>query len=478
MLNTDFMIRKCLFILTLVFSLSTSHAFGDRDIWYVLRQSFRLRDQSHHPEVMAQIAYLKAHPAYFTAFAKNSQRYLYFILESIKAERLPGEIALLPMIESNYNPFAYSHAGAAGLWQLMPGTGSGLGVKQDWWYDGRRGILNSTRAAISYLSYLNRFFDGNWILTFAAYDSGEGTVQRAIQDNIKHNRQTDFWSLPLPRETQAYLPRLLALASIIKYPKYFGVSLPYAKYEPAFQEIEVGSQIDLTHAAKLAHMSYRELLKFNPGHNRWATAPSKTQTLLIPIEKVDTFQENLMKVPRNELISWSRHKVIEGETLGHIAVKEKSSINLIKEINHLKTNQIKSGQTLLIPATSNLPSDRIAIAKKDRPLSINQHMGPHQVIHIVQKEDTLHSLTQKYHVKESEILFWNQLNANTSLKLGDKITIWQKKPLPFIYRVRKGDSISRIAHRFHIKQADLKRWNPKLYSNSRLTINQRLIVYS
>lgn len=470
------MIRKCLFILTLVFSLSST-VYADRDLWLVLRQSFKLRDQSHQPEVMAQIRYLKAHPAYFSAFARNSRRYIYYILESIKSERLPGEIALLPMIESNYNPFAYSRAGAAGLWQLMPGTGSGLGVKQDWWYDGRRGILNSTRAALSYLSYLNNFFNGNWTLSFAAYDSGEGTVQRAIQSNMKRGKDTDFWSLPLPRETQAYLPRLLALASIIKYPKYFGVSLPYEMYSPAFQEIEVGSQIDLTHAAKLAHMSYRELLKYNPGHNRWATAPSQTQTLLIPIDKVDTFQNNLAKVPKNELVNWSRHKVIEGETLGNIALKEKSNIKLIKEINHLKTNHIKSGQTLLIPATKNMSAHRVAIAKKEREFNINKHIGPHQVIHIAQKNDTLQSLTKKYHVKESQIIFWNQLTAKPSIKTGDKIVIWQKIPMPFIYRVRKGDSLSRIAQRFRLKQRDLKRWNPTLYSNSRLKIKQRLIVY-
>jgi membrane-bound lytic murein transglycosylase D len=471
------MIRKYILGLLIVFSLCIE-AHAERDLWQVLRQSFKLRDQSSQPEVKAQIRYLKAHPAYFNAFAKNSKRYIYYILETIKSQRLPGELALLPMIESNYNPFAYSKAGAAGLWQLMPGTGSGLGVKQDWWYDGRRGIMNSTRAALSYLQYLNRFFGGNWILSFAAYDSGEGTVQRAILRNQRERKSTRFWSLPLPRETQAYLPRLLAFVSIIKYPKYFGMTLPRESYGPAFQEIEVGSQIDLTHAAKLANITYADMLKLNPGHNRWATAPSKTQTLLLPIDKVALFKKNLTTLPKSERVAWARHKVAAGETLGLIAQKEKSSLPLIKEVNHLKSNVIIEGQTLLIPASKNLSHHNLTEAKKQSAIHQSNYIGPHRVIHVIQKNDTPQKLSRKYHVKAGEIAFWNQLKPGTPLKTGEKLILWQKKPSRFTYRVKKGDSLSKIAARFHISQQRIKQWNPTLKNKPFLIINQKLIVYS
>lgn len=452
-------------------------AFRPPDVWQALRRSFQFKDLSKQPEVNAQIQFLKAHPAYFRAFAKNSKPYIFFILEYIKSQRLPGELALLPMIESNYNPFAYSRAGAAGLWQLMPGTGSGLGVKQDWWYDGRRGIINSTRAATDYLQYLNRFFGGNWILSVAAYDSGEGTVQRAIKQNIQAHKDTSFWSLPLPRETQAYLPRLLAMASIIKYPKYFGINLPYEPYEPHFQEIEVGSQIDLTHAAKLAHMKYGDLLKLNPGHNRWATAPNQPQTLLLPLDRVTLFQANLTQVPENERITWARHEVLSGENLGLIAIKEKSSVHLIKEINHLKSDTIKIGQKLLIPASKKISPHNLTETKKRLAINQNQNIGPHSLIHIVQKNDSFKLLERKYRVKENQIRYWNQIKAQQNLNEGDKLIIWQKKTSPLVYVVRTGDSLSRIAHRFHISQKNLSRWNANVAKKTYLKVGQKLVVY-
>lgn len=242
------------------------------------------------------------------------------------------------MIESAFDPFAYSVAGAAGLWQLMPRTGAGLGLKQDWWFDARRSISSSTDAALSYLIYLNKFFNGNWILAIAAYDAGEGTIDRAIKSAGVRN--ASFWELSLPRETQIYVPRLLALAEIIKNPGQYQLILPEIPYLPYFQEVNIGSPIDLNHAAKMAGISYNELIKLNPGFNRWTTDPHKPIKLLIPAEKVHQFNLNLANLPEEKRVSWEIHTVQPGESLDTIAVRYHTTVNLIKQLNQLATNQI------------------------------------------------------------------------------------------------------------------------------------------
>lgn len=462
--------RILAFVIFFIFS-HINHA-ATKDLWQQLASSFKLKDQSNQLEVKQQIRWLLLHPDYFQALAKNSKPYIYFILEEIKKQSLPGELALLPMIESNYNPFAYSHVGAAGLWQLMPGTGSGLGIKQNWWYDGRRGITSSTFAALDYMKYLGRFFKGNWTHAIAAYDSGEGTVQRAINKNNINHLPTDFWSLKLPRETQAYLPRLLAMVSIIKYPNYFGIKLPAQNYEPYFEEVPLTSQIDLSHAAKLANISYETLLKLNPGHNRWTTAPSHNHlSLLLPRENVAIFLKNLEKTPKAELTSWERYQVQKGDNLSLIAQKKQASVALIQTINKLESSTIKLGQQLLIPLSKTLPTN--SFSEVQRRLAINHAkiIGPHQVIHVIQAGDSLDKLSKQYFVRQSEIIFWNQLKSS-QLDPGKKLLIWQKRsPTDKLYQVKSGDSLSSIAHKHQLSVKQLKMLNPQL--NNKLLIKPK-----
>lgn len=465
-----------LFFISLL--LYTPVSFARTDIWQALRQSFTLEDTTRQPEVRAQIEYLKKHPAYLQSFAVNARPYLYYILENLKKQDMPGEIALLPMIESNYNPFAYSKAGAAGLWQLMPGTGSGLGVKQNWWYDGRRGVISSTKAALTYLKYLHKFFAGNWILAFAAYDSGEGTVQRAVQRNQRFHRSTRFWSLALPRETQAYLPRLLALVSIIKYPRYYGVTLPYEPYQPYFETVDIPHQLDLTKAAKHAGMSYKDLLQLNPGHNRWATAPNGPKQLLLPIDMTATFLASQGLATDASKTTWHRHKVAPGESLSVIAHHYNTRVNLIKSINQLKSDTIKVGQLILLPDVKQLPSNSIkqAQAHANRLQRTIASVGPHKAVHVIQKNDSLSFIAKRYHVKESEIIYWNQLEGNKPLITGDNLIIWQARAKKNSrYTVKKGDSLSTIAKRFHVSMNQLKQWN-HLNKSGLIRINQQLIV--
>lgn len=394
----------------------------NEDVWAVLRNQLSINHEVTQPLVQEQIRWLSAHPSYLQNVARQSEPYIYHILTEIKKRNLPGELALIPIIESAYDPFAYSGAGAAGLWQIMPDTASDLGLKQDWWFDGRRSIRPSTDAALNYLVYLHKFFNGNWALAIAAYDAGEGTIGKAIKAKNYSIGSASFWKLSVPRETRAYVPRLFALAEIIKNPERYKVKLPTIPYLPYFREVNIGSQIDLNHAAKLAGISYTELIKLNPGFNRWATAPNQPHKLLIPTEKVARFNRNLANVPNDKRVSWLRYKVQKRDNLANIARRHHTTVTLIKQLNSMKSEKLRPGQSILIPANKpvlvkNTPQ------KKDLPLL---KLEKRRVIHIVQATDSWQNLEKYYGVLASEIRLWNKLATAAPLKKGQQLVIWKK----------------------------------------------------
>lgn len=430
------------------------------NVWDVLRGQFSLNHETTQPEVQQQIRWIIAHPSYLQKVARQSQPYIYHIVTEIRKRKLPGELALIPMIESAYDPFAYSGAGAAGLWQLMPGTGTELGLKQDWWYDGRRSIGPSTNAALTYLDYLNHFFNGDWLLAFAAYDSGEGTMMRIIK-NSGQTKTIHFWSLNVPQETKAYIPRVLALAEVIQNPQRYRIQLPDIPHAPYFEEVNIGSQIDLNHAAKLAGISYKEIIKLNPGFNRWATAPYRPYKLLIPANKVNDFSRNLANVADEDRVSWTRHKVSAGDNLVLIAQKYHTTVNLIKDLNQLKSNSVKKGQFVLIPS-----SNTTSTAIQNKPTSTpTQHFiaaKQYKVIHIVQIKESYVDLQKKYGVTAHDIQSWNHLSSDVPLKVGQQLTIWKQSRTTGVYIVKMGDSLSVIAQRNNTKISELIRLNPNL----------------
>ncbi|MDA9272222.1 LysM peptidoglycan-binding domain-containing protein, partial [bacterium] len=441
--------KLSLILFTLIYSQITL-PFSAPNVWDVLRKQFVLNHEVTQPEVQHQIHWLIAHPSYLRKLAQ-SEPYMYHILTEIKKRGMPGEIALIPMIESSYDPFAYSGAGAAGLWQLMPGTGTDLGLKQDWWFDGRRSIGSSTDAALNYLLYLHNFFNGNWILAFAAYDSGEGTMARIIKNSRQTGKNIHFWSLPVPSETKAYIPRLLALAEIIQNPQRYHIELPDIPHAPYFEEVNIGSQIDLSHAAKLAGISYRDLIKLNPGFNRWATAPYRPYKLLIPAARVEDFSRNLANLPEDQRVSWTRHQVSAGENLNFIAQKYHTTINLIKELNQLKSNSVKKGQFVIIPSTKNtIVASKVSHNK--RPVAKNIHFSTlkqYKIIHIVQKNDSYPQLQKQYGTSPQQIRHWNALKPNSTLRPGQQLVIWRQSRQTGTYIVKSGDNLSTIAKIAH-----------------------------
>ncbi len=424
--------------------------------WDVVRKEFKLNHEVSRPEVQEQIRWLVAHPGYLYKASQQSEPYIYHIISEIRKRQLPGELALVPMIESAYDPFAYSSAGASGLWQLMPKTATELGVKQDWWFDGRRSIGHSTHAALNFLVHLNKVFAGEWALAIAAYDAGEGAIGRSIKAAAPSGAPVSFWSLSVPAETKAYVPRLLALAEIISNPERYHVRISNIPYAPYFEEVNIGSQIDLNHAAQLAGMSYKELIKLNPGYNRWLTAPYAPFKLLIPTQKVAQFNWSLANISDKQKANWTQLRLQKNDKLNQSTVRYHTHANWIKPGNQLATKQS-------VPPTHN----------RFVPPSGTKN---HRLIHIVQANDSYARLEQLYSVTMKEIQSWNNMAANDSLRQGQQLLIWKTIKPAVPYLVKPGDTIHSIAQTQHTSINTLFKLNPSLYKAPNLQTGQKILV--
>lgn len=415
------------------------------NIWDSMRQNFTLPHYEDNPHVEDQIEWFMSNQDFLYHSALRAAPYLYYIMQQVKKRHLPAEVALLPIIESSFNPFSYSSAGAAGIWQLMPGTASGLGIKQNWWYDGRRDVVASTKAALNYLTYLGEFFDGNWMYAIAAYNTGEGNVLAAIKKNIRNSESTNFWSLPVAQQTRDYIPKLLALAIIISHPDEYPVQLPYVRNAPYLAQVDVGSQIDLRHAANLAGLSFKQLKQLNPGFNRSTTGTRGGFKLVLPIENVEQFSENLadsslshnntdtvddsLRVKRKlELLASSEnipetphgHYTIQpGDTL--YMVRQGDDIEKIANRFHTSVKTLRTANNFsqgLIPgAKIIIPSHAIFTAESKK-----YQIAPGDTLYMVRKGDTLEKIAARYHISPAELRIANLMTEH-HVKEGDQLLI-------------------------------------------------------
>ena len=452
----------------------------DRDLWDRVRNGFSM-EQPDNKRITQHIKWLKKHPSYLKRLQKRSRPYIHFILEQAKKRGLPTELVLLPAVESAYRPFAYSHGRAAGLWQFIPATGRHFNLKQNWWYDGRRDVVASTHAAFDYLEALAKRFKWDWHLALAAYNSGAGTVSRAITKNKRKGKPTDYWSLKLPRETRNYVPRLLALSQVISNPEKFGIALKPMPDKPYFASVDIGSQLDLAVAADMAGMSTDNLYRLNPGFNRWATAPDGPHRLNLPVKKCETFSKKLAKLDPGKRIRWKRYKVRNGDSLSTIAEKHGTTTALLKQANKLGNHSIGAGKHLVIPmSTKSLDHYALSADKRKQRIQNRKRKGT-RFVHTVKPGDTFWDLAKTYQVSQAKLSKWNGMAPHDTISIGQKLVVWvdkknikssQTAQLPAImdvkppsttnsvhYRVRNGDSLARIAERFKVRVGDLKRWN-------------------
>ncbi|MGD8379005.1 MAG: LysM peptidoglycan-binding domain-containing protein [Gammaproteobacteria bacterium] len=445
------------------------------DLWVRIREGFRLPTDAN-PRIGSQRDWYARHDSYLDRVVTRAQPYLYFIVQQLEARDMPTEFALLPVVESAYDPFAYSHGRAAGLWQFIPGTGRRFELKQDWWYDGRRDIAESTRAALDYLQYLHDQFNGDWLLALAAYNSGEGTVRRAVNYNRRYGRSTDFWHLRLPRETSAYVPKLLALQEIVAHPSDYQVSLDPIPNQPYLAQVKVDGQIDLALAAQLADIDLDELYRLNPGYNHWATDPHGPQELFVPVDKKSQFENGLANLPPRERIHWQRHRVLAGETLGGIADRYSTTVHLIKQVNSLHSNIIHIGQFLTVPTSVKNLSNYTLSASQRLKRTQNRPHGDSKVKYTVRSGDSFWRIARHFGVSVGQLARWNGMAPADTLSVGQSLVVWLDGNAPqavaqrvaqhpsnvirkIRYRVRSGDSLARISSRFGVTVGELARWN-------------------
>ena len=467
-------------------------------VWGRLLSLYSLPDIENE-RIDRELNWYLRHPAYLARIQQRAEPYLHLILEEIEAKNIPGELALLPVVESAFLPEAYSKSDASGLWQFIPATGRLYGLQQNAWYDGRRDIYTSTKAATSFLKHLGETFDGDWYLALASYNFGKGNVRKAIEKNEDLNRATDYWSLDLPKETADYVPRLLAIAKIFANADKYNINLQNIPNKPYCELVDVKSQLDLNKAAELAHTPLNEFLKLNPGFNHSSTAPQGPHHLLIPVAKAQLFKQNLAQLPYDERVDLKRyhdetmaqtrqleiqtitsqHKAIARENHAFIAAKNNISAQAIQQRNHLASKTTHSGMHLKMPATQ----DTSAIAKtvKSKPETAK--------IYVVKKGDTFWNIAQKFSVSGKDIADWNKVTLKTALVLGQKLTIkaghQQAIAAPVAaasagghsisYTVKQGDSLAQISRKFKVSIADLRKWNPPAISNL-LTPGKKLKV--
>lgn len=394
------------------------------DIWSRLRAGFAIKALDS-PQVEREIQWFANNPEYMQRMMERAKLYLYYITNEVEKRGMPMEIALLPAIESAYKPHAYSRARAVGLWQFMPATGRLYGLQANWWYDGRRDVEASTKAALDYLEKLYNDFDGDWHLALAAYNAGEGKVGRMIELNRRKGKSTDYQYLKLKRETLNYVPKLMAMASIVADPDKYGVKLASIPNAPYFTRVETGYQVDLGVVAKLVDLSVDDLHDINPGYTRWATDPKGPHYLLVPIDKKDALVAGLSNLPENERIQWLHHAVKRGETISEISRRYGLSIEAVRTANNLRSNLLRTGQDLMIPYSARAMTPPVVHAAYHNPTARSAVSGE-PIIHRVRSGETLTSIARRYNVLVRQVLNWNLLESDDVLRMGQKLKIWTR----------------------------------------------------
>jgi len=460
------------------------------NLWSYIANQQKL-EINNNPRIQQQLGWFKKHPDYLTRISERAQPYLYLVVQEIEKEGLPIEIALLPIVESAYYPFSYSHGTAVGVWQFIPSTGRLYGLDQDWWHEDRRHILNSTRAAARYLKDLGKMFNGDWMLAVAAYNAGPGRIQNAVKINQKAGKQTDYWSLDLPKETEKYVPKLLALSMIAKEPEKFGQQLTPIDNSKFLEVVELNSQFDLALIAQWTGLSIDEIYTFNPGLRRWATPVSLPYELLLPVSTVKSFEDNLEKAGKMPRISWLRHQIKSGDSLIYLAKKYKTTVDQIRSVNELQSDLIRAGEYLIVPLAQE-NEGYYSLSEKQREKSrLNTEKNAEKIIYKVVSGDSLWKIAVQFDTTVNNLVRWNQIDLSSPLRIDKELVIWvedsNKTGLAEItrtgididtkitYMVRAGDNLSKIASKYSVKVKDVLSWN-NIKESQILKPGQKLLI--
>jgi membrane-bound lytic murein transglycosylase D len=498
------------------------------DVLARMRSGFALEDIDE-PRIDRELEWYLRHPDYIERTLNRAAPYLHFIVSEVERRGLPLELAVLPVIESAFEPYAYSRARAAGLWQFIPATGTRFGLKQNWWYDGRRDVVSATRAALDYLEWLANMFNGDWLLAIAAYNCSEMAVDRQVKANLAAGKPIDFWNLKLPAETRAYVPRLLAMSRLVNKPANYGLEFSDISNQPYFVPVETGGQIDMAVAAELSGLSTADLYALNPAFHRFATDPTGPHFLLLPVEVADTFRQNLLQLTPDQRMRVERYDTRKGDTVASIAKRFATSAGMIQELNGIAANaKLDVDTELRVPsAVISLPPKVLAAAALvDGKSAFKRSTARH--VHVVARGDSLANISRKTGVPVATLVSLNGLKPSEKLRAGQKLNLGseagtdeypvkpgkadkavakaEKPPAKLAkadkpakpakadkpakvakadanpagrkltYVVRQGDTLFAIARNLEVSVANLTKWN-SLGARPALQPGQKLVVF-
>tara|TARA_B100000768_G_scaffold181936_1_gene207554 strand:+ start:3330 stop:4817 length:1488 start_codon:yes stop_codon:yes gene_type:complete len=386
----------------------------------------------------------------FNEYLNKSYYFIYYVVQELEAADLPIELALIPFIESNYDPFSISPSGAVGLWQFMPKTGRLFNLEKSWWNEDRHDPFRSTHAAIGYFKYLFERFDNDIYLALAAYNAGPTYLDKQIRKNKRRGLETDFWSLNLSRQVTNYIPKYIAIREVIFNAEQYGILLPQIPLESVVKKVEIPGQVEILTLSDYLDIKPELIYKLNAGYTKWASAPKDKSIFYIPIEKGEMLDIPESPFENVNQINWISHVVVSGDSLWKLATKYDTEVNIIKEINYIDKDLLSLNDVLLIP-----------LSKTE-----NNNFIPFEM-HIVSEGDTLWNIAKKYRLDINDLLRMNSLSKSSFLQLGQQLTIGNKnihrniesKKRTILYSVKQGDNLYKISDLFDVSVNSIKEIN-------------------
>ena len=422
-----------------------------KDVWDFIKQN----NTSQNTNILNDqvLSYMNMHLMdldKFDEYLNDSYYFLYFVIQELEKNNLPLELAILPYIESNYDPFSISSSGAVGIWQFMPRTGRLYQLDRSWWSEDRHDPFRSTEAAVKYLKYLYQRFDQNIYLTLAAYNAGPSLLDRRINQNKRRGMDTDFWSLNVPVQTKNYVPKYIALRELIFNSENYGVKLPQIPYEPVVKKISIPGQVEVLTLSEYLDIKPELLYKLNAGYTKWASAPENESVFYIPSEKYILFEDEDNPFKNSNQINWISHIVQSGDSLWSLASKYDTEVKIIKRINYLNNDLLSINDTLLIPLSKSKSNNFI----------------PYEM-YIVSEGDTLWSIAKEYNIEIRDLSRMNSIDENSYLQLGQQLSIGNKnihrnmesKKRTILYSVKQGDNLFKISELFDVSIRSIEEIN-------------------
>ena len=432
-----------------VIEISTTQPY--QDVWDFIKQN----NTSQNTNILNDqvLAYMNMHLKdldKFNEYLNDSYYFLYFVIQELEKNNLPLELAILPYIESNYDPFSISSSGAVGIWQFMPRTGRLYQLDKSWWNEDRHDPFRSTEAAVKYLKYLYQRFDQNIYHTLAAYNAGPSLLDRRINQNKRRGMDTDFWSLNVPVQTKNYVPKYIALRELILNSDNYGIKLPQIPYEPVVKKISIPGQVEVLTLSEYLDIKPELLYKLNAGYTKWASAPEDESVFYIPSEKYILFENEDNPFKNSNQINWISHIVQSGDSLWSLSSKYDTEVRIIKKINYLNNDLLSINDTLLIPLSKSKSNNFI----------------PYEM-YIVSEGDTLWSIAKEYNIEIRDLSRMNSIDENSYLQLGQQLSIGNKnihrnmesKKRTILYSVKQGDNLFKISELFDVSIRSIEEIN-------------------